>query len=175
MDVSIRTPHLSICFDGESASGRPCSMRSIGLDVKLRTDLSVGDEIMFKDPFDRLILLSVAVLVLSGVVTLTFPSWLVALYGVRLTPGGVVLTRSFGAAYLGLAVMAWYVLHQGRSELHMPLSYSMIVCFGLGFLIFLISQISGVFNPLGWFDVVLNGLLTAGHIYFALTNSGSSK
>lgn len=119
--------------------------------------------------FDRLILVSTGVLVLSGAVTLVFPVWLVSLYGVRLTGGGAVLARSFGAAYLGLGVISWYVLHGGSIDLHHALSMGLGLCFGLGFVVFLISQLSGVFNPLGWFDVVLNGLLTAGHVFFMLS------
>ncbi len=113
--------------------------------------------------FDRLILISTGVLVLSGAVTLLFPIWLVSLYGVRLTAGGAVLARSFGAAYLGLGVISWYVLHQGSADLYRALSTGLGLCFGLGFVIFFISQLSGVFNSLGWFDVVLNGLLMAWH------------
>lgn len=113
--------------------------------------------------FDRLILVSTGVLVLSGAVTLLFPVWLVSLYGVRLTAGGAVLARSFGAAYLGLGLISWYVLHQGSRDLYLSLSMGLGLCFGLGFLVFLISQLAGIFNPLGWFDVILNGLLTVGH------------
>jgi len=119
--------------------------------------------------FDRLVLISTGVLVLSGAVTLFFPVWLVSLYGVRLTGGGAVLARSFGAAYLGLGVISWYVLHQGSADLYHSLSMGLGLCFGLGFIVFLISQLTGVFNPLGWFDVVLNGLLTAGHGIFLIS------
>ncbi len=116
--------------------------------------------------YKRLVLISCAVLVLSGSIVLLFPFWVLSLYNAALTEGGAVLARSFGATYLALAVLAWYARDAQELVIRKMVSISLAICFGLGFVIFAVSQWMGVFNILGWLDIILNGLLSAGHIYY---------
>lgn len=116
--------------------------------------------------YKTLVLISCAVLVLSGSVVLLFPFWVVSFYDAALTEGGAVLARSFGATYLALAVLAWYARDAQELIIRKTVSISLAICFGLGFVIFAVSQWMGVFNILGWLDIILNGLLSAGHIYY---------
>lgn len=116
--------------------------------------------------YKTLILVSCLVLLLSGSVVLVVPYWLLNLYDATLTAGGAVLARSFGATYLALAVLAWVGRDAQELAIRKTVSVSLALCFGLGFVIFAVSQGMGVFNILGWLDIILNGALTVGHIYF---------
>lgn len=111
-------------------------------------------------------LITCAILVLSGFAVLIFPSKVVSLYDAGLSKGGSVLARSFGASYLSLAVLAWHAKDTQDETTRRVFSISLAVCFGLGSVIFLIAQLQHVFNALGWMDVVLNGSLFLGHLYF---------
>ncbi|MFO8037363.1 MAG: hypothetical protein R6U57_12130 [Anaerolineales bacterium] len=116
--------------------------------------------------YKTLVSVSCVVLLLSGFVVLAVPFWLLNLYDAALTAGGAVLARSFGATYLALAVLAWAGRDAQELVIRKTVSVSLAICFGLGFVIFAVSQWMGVFNILGWLDIILNGSLTAGHIYF---------
>lgn len=116
--------------------------------------------------FKTMMLITCAILVLSGFAVLIFPSKVVSLYDAGLSKGGSVLARSFGASYLSLAVLAWHAKDTQDETTRRVFSISLAVCFGLGSVIFLIAQLQHVFNALGWMDVVLNGSLFLGHLYF---------
>jgi hypothetical protein len=118
--------------------------------------------------YKTLVLVSCLVLLLSGSVVLAVPFWLLSLYDATLTAGGAVLARSFGATYLALAVLAWMGRNAEELVIRKAVSVSLAFCFGLGFVIFAVSQWLGVFNILGWLDIILNGLLAAGHVYFLI-------
>ncbi|MFO7945116.1 MAG: hypothetical protein R6U51_12535 [Anaerolineales bacterium] len=118
--------------------------------------------------YKTMTLITCAVLVLSGFAVLFFPSRVVSLYDVGLSEGGSVLARSFGASYLSLAVLAWHAKDTQDETARRVVSISLAVCFGLGSVIFIIAQLQHVFNALGWIDVILNGSLFLGHLYFVL-------
>ncbi|MBS3749907.1 MAG: hypothetical protein KGY39_00195 [Anaerolineales bacterium] len=116
--------------------------------------------------YKTMMLITCAVLVFSGLAVLVFPSGLVSLYGADLSGAGSVLARSFGASYLSLAILAWHAKDAQEKAARRIVSLSLAVCFGLGSVIFIIAQLQHVFNALGWLDVILNGPLFLGHLYF---------
>lgn len=118
--------------------------------------------------FNTLLHISVAVLILSGFGILLFPARVVSLYGTQLTPGGEVLTRCYGATYLALAATAWAVNKADGRPQQRRLAGGLALGFGLITVIFFAAQLRGVYNALGWFDVILHGSLFAGHLYFSV-------
>lgn len=115
--------------------------------------------------FALLLRVTAVVLLLSGAAVLLFPVWVLALYGTTLTPGGLVLARSFGAAYVALGILAWQLRGTRQPVVRQGFSLGFIACFGLGFVVFFVAQLQGVYNALGWFDVLLNGFLAGAYIY----------
>lgn len=115
--------------------------------------------------FALLLRVTAVVLIFSGAAVLLFPVWVLSLYGTTLTPGGLVLARSFGAAYVALGILAWQLTGIRQPAARQGFSLGFIACFGSGFVVFFVAQLQGVYNALGWFDVLLNGFLAAAFIY----------
>jgi hypothetical protein len=115
--------------------------------------------------------------IVAGIFGLTFmlmPETSLSLYGITLSPGGVVVARLFGAALFGYAVLSWFARNAGESEARQAILLAMVVGDALGFILALIAQLSGVVNSLGWSTVVIYLLLALGFGYFQFMKPSSS-
>jgi len=115
--------------------------------------------------------------IVAGIFGLTFmlvPETSLSLYGVMLSPGGVVVTRLFGAALFGYAVLSWFARNAGESEARRAILLAMVVGDTLGFILALMGQLSGVVNSLGWSTVVIYLLLAMGFGYFQFMKPSTS-
>ena len=91
---------------------------------------------------------------------------LLSLYGISLSPGGLIVARLFGAALLGFAVLTWHARNAEDSEARRAIILALFIGDSIGFIVALISQLSGVVNALGWSTVIIYLLLAIGFGYF---------
>jgi hypothetical protein len=107
--------------------------------------------------------------VISAIFGLTFifmPQTALALYGITLSPGGILIARLFGAALLEFALLSWLVRNAGDSEARKAIILAVFVGEVVGFIVALVGQLSGEVNALGWSTVAIYLLLALGFGYF---------
>jgi len=109
--------------------------------------------------------------VISAIFGLTFifmPQTALALYGITLSPGGILIVRLFGAALLEFALLSWLVRNAGDSEARKAIILAVFVGEVVGFIVAIVGQLSGEVNALGWSTVAIYLLLALGFGYFQL-------
>lgn len=111
---------------------------------------------------------------LFGVGFLFTPASLVALYGVKLSLGGLYIAQLFGATVIGFGILTWSARNVGASDALQSILLALYISSALGFSLSLMAQLSGVVNDLGWSTVVIYLLLTIGFGYFKFMKSSSS-
>jgi hypothetical protein len=107
--------------------------------------------------------------VISAIFGLTFifmPQTALALYGITLSAGGILIARLFGAALLEFALLSWLVRNAGDSEARKAIILAVFVGEVVGFIVALVGQLSGEVNALGWSTVAVYLLLALGFGYF---------
>lgn len=114
-----------------------------------------------------LMVIKAIIVIIFGIGFVVIPAPILSLYGASLDPVGILMTRLFGAAFILLAVMLW----QAKSDPGSPALKAIVlgVFSGdtIGFVVALLGQLSGLFNALGWLNVVLYFLLALGFGYFS--------
>jgi hypothetical protein len=115
---------------------------------------------------------------ISAVCTLGFglamaliPAWLMGLYGVELSAGGVYLARLLGTSWLAFAAWTWLSSGLAEAQMRAAALPSLCLFFGLGALALLAGPLAGTTNLLGWAIVLLSAAFLAGHGYFLLRPS----
>jgi hypothetical protein len=83
------------------------------------------------------------------------------------------MTRFFGSAMLGYGLLIWLARNAQESEARRAIILSLILSFGVGFIVALRGQISGVVNTLGWFTVALYLFFVLGYGYFLFAKEGA--
>ena len=112
-------------------------------------------------------------MVITALVTLLFglafvfvAGPLLSLYGISPTPGGLIVARLFGASLIGFAVLTWYARNAEESEARRAIIFALFIGESIGFIVALISQLSGVVNALGWSTVIIYLFFALGFGYF---------
>lgn len=112
------------------------------------------------------------VLIINAVLGLVFglgfvfaPELLLSHYAVEVGVGGAWMTRFFGAALLGFAVLAWMMSDSGPSDAREAGVTGLLVANGVGLVIAVLVMTNGLANALGWSTVVLYAFFTAMYGY----------
>ena len=114
----------------------------------------------------------VSVLFGLGLVLLAGP--LMSLYGISLSPGGLIIARLLGAALLGYAVLTWCARKAEDSEARKAIILSIFISDAIGFIVALIGRLSGAVNAFGWSTVIIYLLLALGFGYFQFIKKSTS-
>jgi uncharacterized membrane protein YfcA len=101
-----------------------------------------------------------------GVGFIVVPGQVTSAYGPEITPQLEYVTRLFGAALLAFAVLTWTARNATDSDTRRAILLALFVGDGVGFIVSLMSQLSGVMNALGWTTVLIYLLLALGFGYF---------
>jgi uncharacterized membrane protein YfcA len=101
-----------------------------------------------------------------GVGFIVVPGLVTSAYGPEITPQLEYVTRLFGAALLAFAVLTWTARNATDSDTRRAILLALFVGDGVGFIVSLMSQLSGVMNALGWTTVLIYLLLALGFGYF---------
>ena len=122
----------------------------------------------------NLFIVNAVISLVFGVASVLAPALLLSLYGITLSPAGIVVTRLLGAAFLGICVLTWLARDAPDSEARRAIVLGLFVENAIGFIVALLGQLAGVPNVLGWSIVVIYLLLALGYGYFQfLKPSGS--
>jgi len=115
------------------------------------------------------VFLMIATLVAAvfGLAFLIVPAELVALYGPRLNPAGVVVGRIAGSTILAFAIVYWGARNSKGAETLKAVLVAACISNGLDALIMAHATWTGLVSTMGWGQVVINGLLALGFAYFA--------
>jgi uncharacterized membrane protein YfcA len=101
-----------------------------------------------------------------GVCFVLIPKPILSLYGITLDPAGVYMTRLFGAAFILLSILLWFARKDPGSEALKALVLAVFIGDVIGFVIALLTQLTGLVNALGWLNIALYFLLALGFGYF---------
>lgn len=93
------------------------------------------------------------------------PSELGSLYAITPDPDGLIMTRFFGASFLGIGLILWFTKN---SEWNFLKGITLSLCLAdlAGFLAALHGQLSGNVNGLGWINVALWLIFALGLGYY---------
>lgn len=114
------------------------------------------------------ILLGISVLMATsyGIALILWPQPLLALYGVQLTPGGVLLAQMLGAYLFGYAMINWHA----RAATDGRLLYGILAADWIADFGALLAAVYGLYthtlNAMGWEIVLINGLFVLAFSYF---------
>jgi hypothetical protein len=107
-----------------------------------------------------------AISAIFGLAFVFVPETSLALYGITLSPGGILIARLFGAALLEFALLSWLARNAGDSEARKAIILAVFIGEAIGFVVVLLGQLSGEVNALGWSTVAIYFLLALGFGYF---------
>ena len=107
-----------------------------------------------------------AISAIFGLAFVFVPETSLALYGITLGPGGILIARLFGAALLEFALLSWLARNAGDSEARKAIILAVFIGEAVGFIVVVLGQLSGEVNALGWSTVAVYLLLALGFGYF---------
>jgi len=97
---------------------------------------------------------------------LLVPATLVSMLGGSAAPEAVYMTRTVGAAFVGIGLICWSASKAARSDLRQGILLALFIGDTIGFLVSLLGQLSGTTNTMGWGIVAIWLLLAVGLGYF---------
>ncbi len=113
--------------------------------------------------------------VVFGVAFVIIPTELYSLYAVDSTEGLNYMGQLFGAALIGLGLIAWFARNAIDSDARKAIVLSFFIADGIGFIVALIGQLNSIVGPLGWLTVAIYLLLTIGFGYNQFSKPSSSE
>jgi len=115
-----------------------------------------------------------AVLVFAAVVSVIYglglifaPATINEMHGIASNSGTSLMSRYFGAALLGIGVMAWLAREASDSDAMSALLQGAFVLSAIGLIISVHAIYAGVMNAVGWVPVIIQVVLTIGFGYHA--------
>jgi hypothetical protein len=82
------------------------------------------------------------------------------------------VSRELGGSVIGFAVIAWLARNITDAKALKSITWGFFVSWGVGFVVVLVRQLSGVVNQNGWGAVILFGLFSFGYGYFLFKDQG---
>jgi len=101
-----------------------------------------------------------------GILLLLVPGPLMAFWGVQLGPGGIFMSRLYGASLIGNLLLTWFEKNDSGSVALRASVLGLFAYDAIGFVVAFMALIAGVMNPLGWVIVGLLLFLALGFGYF---------
>ena len=111
-------------------------------------------------------------LFLFGLGFLLVPLWMLSAYNTSTNSTGLLTARVFGIGNIQLSIIMWISRNDVGSKILKTLVLLLFLGNTLAFMLALQAQISGVFNVLGWTNVVLYLLFAFGYGYFQFILKG---
>ena len=112
--------------------------------------------------------------VIFGIGFVLLPVALGSLFGMTLDPGGALMARLFGTAFIFGSIVLWLARNLTESDVAArAIIIAVVVSNTIGFIVTLIASLSGVWNALGWLPVALYlvfGLAFAYFLFFKRTS-----
>jgi len=112
--------------------------------------------------------ITLVVELLFGIGFIAIPSNLANTFDVTLGEFGITLGRLFGSALLGFAVLLWFGRQSSYPETHKAVLTSMFTYWVISTVLYLVAQLSGLMNAMGWTAVGLHLVLAIAFGYYLL-------
>ena len=111
-----------------------------------------------------------------GIILLFVPGYLLDLNGIHADAAAIMIARLFGAEFIGFNIVTWRERNDEGAPGQRLVVIGHAVSESLGFIITLISRLSGLGNDLFWGIVGAYLLFALGYVYFytRMTERGSS-
>ena len=84
------------------------------------------------------------------------------------------MARIYGAAVFGTMVLTWLARNAAETRARHAILLDLFVYDGIGFVVTLLSVVSGVLNPLSWGIAVVYLFFTLGSGYLLLTHQAEA-
>jgi hypothetical protein len=121
-------------------------------------------------------------MIAAGVICLVFgfgfvilPVTLLSFYGLSTEQGGILMTRLFGQAFIVVGLLLWLARNATEPATQQAFALALFVGNVIGFLISLLTQLSGIVNVLGWSTVALYLIFALGFGYFLIPGSAKAS
>lgn len=115
----------------------------------------------------NLLMINAVVAWLFGLAFVFIPADALGWYGMTLMPkAGILMSRLFGGALLGLGTISWFAQSADASDTRAAILLGFIVASVFGFGIALMAQLDGIVNNFGWTTVGIYLLFGLGFAYF---------
>ena len=103
-----------------------------------------------------------------GISIVIAPNFMYSFFGASLAAGGIFAAREYGAAMIGILMLAWFARNSQESDARWAIVLALCVYDAIGVLVTLIAIFAGALNPLGWLIVALYLFFAVGFGYFLL-------
>ena len=125
--------------------------------------------------FKSLMIIKAIICLLFGIAFIFFPGFLLSLFGVKLSAGGLFPAREYGAALWGNLMLTWFARNAADSDARRAIILAMFVYDLIGFVVSLVYVLAGTLNALGWLPVIIYLFFTMGFGYFLFKKSGTAQ
>ena len=127
--------------------------------------------------FKNLAVVESIISLLFGLGFVLMPKDVLDMYEVDLSDNGYHVTKLFGAAFILIALVLWFIKDIEKSDLRQNLSVSFIIGNGLGAILSLLNIFDDDTdaNGLEWLNVFLYGLMAAGFAYFVFIEADETE
>lgn len=105
--------------------------------------------------YKTIMVIKAVVCLVFGIILMAIPGALLSLLGAALSPGGAFTSREYAASLFGNLMLTWFARNAADSDARRAIILALFVYDLIGFIMTLITTLSGVLNPLGWFVVVV--------------------
>jgi len=116
--------------------------------------------------FKNLMVIKALVCLAFGILLLIIPDRLLSIFGATLSDGGIFTAREYGAALFGNLFLCWFAKNVAESDARRAIILALFVYDLIGFVVTVITIVSGVLNPMGWLIVFVYLFFTLGFGYF---------
>jgi len=100
------------------------------------------------------LILKSIVCIVFGIGFAAIPTLTGSVYEITLDADGLIMTRFFGAAFLGIGLILWLCKDADWNTLK-GITLALFIADIIGFVVALTGQLSGNLNALGWINVAL--------------------
>lgn len=114
---------------------------------------------------------------LFGIGLVLFPEDLLDLYDVTLSAEGLHMTKLFGAAFILIGLLAWFIKDLEPSDMRRNLSISFIVGNALGAILMILNIFDDdtEANGMEWLNVLLYLIFVAGFAYIEFIDTDDTQ
>lgn len=116
--------------------------------------------------FKTMMVFKAIVCLVLGVPILLATVFFYSLFGANLNAAGVVAAREYGASLIGNMLLTWFARNVVESPERRAIALALCVYDGIGFVVIMIAQLSGLLGPLGWGAAAIYLFFAVGFGYF---------
>ena len=111
------------------------------------------------------LLVKAIVCLVFGIGFVLIPVEVMSVYGATLDPAGMMMSRLFGAVFIGIGLICWLCKNADTNAMK-GITLALCIADTIGFIVALTTQLSGNINAVAWINVALWFLFALGLGYF---------